>query len=62
MGGVYAYNDKVGFEWYAPAGLTRGGIPSAKRTEIKLTKSNRDDLYDGNINPLASFPGEGITT
>jgi len=24
--GAYAQNDKLGFEWYAPAGLNRGGL------------------------------------
>jgi len=26
----------------------------------KLTSSDRDDLYEANINPIASFPNEGI--
>ena len=28
MGGVLAFNDQVGAEWFAPAGLNRGGVPS----------------------------------
>jgi len=60
MGGVIAFNDKVAYEWYAPAGLNRGGVESAVRAERKLTHSNRDTLYDVSINPLASFPNEGI--
>lgn len=60
MGGVYAFNDQVGAEWFAPAGLNRGGIGSVLRAERRLSQSDRDDLYDTNINPLASFPGEGV--
>lgn len=60
MGGVYAFSDSVAAEWFAPAGLNRGGIPSVVKSERKLSQSNRDDLYLNNINPLASFPGEGV--
>jgi uncharacterized protein len=60
MGGVIAFNDKVSYEWYAPAGLNRGGIETAVRAERKLTHSNRDDLYEKSVNPLATFPGAGV--
>jgi phage tail sheath protein FI len=60
MGGVYAFNDQVGAEWFAPAGLNRGGIGSVLRAERRLSQDDRDTLYDTNINPLASFPGEGV--
>ena len=45
MSGVYAFNDSVAHEWFAPAGLNRGGIDSAIQAERKLTQSNRDTLY-----------------
>ena len=61
MGGVYAFNDKVAHPWYAPAGLNRGGIDMAIQAERKLTHSNRDTLYDSNVNPIATFPGQGVT-
>jgi len=60
LGGVYAFNDKVAAEWFAPAGLNRGGIDEAIQVERRLTKANRDDLYDGRVNPIALFPGQGI--
>ena len=60
MSGVYAFNDKVAHPWFAPAGLNRGGIDTAIQAERKLTHSNRDDLYESNINPIATFPGQGI--
>jgi hypothetical protein len=59
MGGVLAFNDQVGAEWFAPAGLNRGGV-SALRAERKLSQADRDALYDGNVNPLATFPGNGV--
>ena len=60
MGGVFAFNDQVGAEWFAPAGLNRGGVPSVLRAERKLTQNDRDVLYQANVNPLATFPGEGV--
>tara|TARA_R100000005_G_scaffold76410_1_gene43589 strand:+ start:3131 stop:4912 length:1782 start_codon:yes stop_codon:yes gene_type:complete len=60
MGGVYAFNDKVAAEWFAPAGLNRGGIDIAIQPERKLTHGNRDTLYDDNVNPLATFPNSGV--
>jgi hypothetical protein len=60
MGGVYAFNDQVGAEWFAPAGLNRGGIPSVVRAERRLQQTDRDTLYNGNVNPLATFPGNGV--
>jgi hypothetical protein len=60
VGGVLAFNDQVGAEWFAPAGLNRGGVPSVLRAERKLTQADRDQLYTVSINPLATFPGEGV--
>jgi len=60
MGGVYAFNDKVAHPWFAPAGLNRGGIDMAIQAERKLTHANRDTLYESNVNPIATFPGQGI--
>lgn len=58
--GVYAFTDAVAGEWFAPAGLIRGGIPGVLRAEKKLTQSDRDTLYQGKVNPVATFPGQGV--
>ena len=58
--GVYAFNDRVAAEWFAPAGLNRGGIDMAIQAERKLTHTNRDTLYESNVNPIATFPNTGI--
>jgi hypothetical protein len=60
IGGVLAFNDKVGAEWFAPAGLNRGGIPSVLLAEKRLSQTDRDTLYSANVNPLATFPGTGV--
>jgi hypothetical protein len=59
--GVYATNDRLGAEWFAPAGFNRGGVGGAVQAERKLTPANRDTLYAGKVNPIASFPGQGPT-
>jgi hypothetical protein len=58
--GLYAFTDSAAAPWFAPAGLTRGGIVGAIQAERKLTKGQRDDLYTANVNPIATFPGTGI--
>jgi hypothetical protein len=60
MPGIFAENDAVAAEWFAPAGLNRGGITGAVSVLNRLTHAERDTLYEGKINPIASFPGEGI--
>jgi len=60
MPGIYASNDAVAAEWFAPAGLNRGGIVGAISVLNRLTHAERDELYEGKINPIAQFPGEGI--
>ena len=61
IAGVYHFNDVIGQPWFAPAGLNRGGIDSAIQAYKKLSQSQRDTLYDSNVNPIATFPGQGVT-
>jgi len=60
MGGVFAFNDNAGEPWFAPAGINRGGMGTVVRAERKLSQANRDLLYEGNVNPIATFPGTGV--
>jgi hypothetical protein len=57
---VYASNDRVSAEWFAPAGLNRGGLVGAVQVLNRLTQAERDVLYEGKVNPIAVFPGQGI--
>ena len=59
IGGVYAFNDSVAEPWFAPAGINRGGLGQVVRPERKLAQSDRDTLYSGKVNPIATFPGQG---
>jgi hypothetical protein len=58
--GVIAFTDQVAHEWFAPAGLNRGGLTNVRMTKKKLTHTDRDTLYEGRVNPIASFPGQGV--
>jgi len=64
--GAIAYNDRIAEAWFAPAGLNRGGLSQDsigfQTTEAidRLTADERDDLYENRVNPIASFPGEGV--
>jgi phage tail sheath protein FI len=56
---VYEYNDKVSAEWFAPAGLNRGALSTVLQPERRLTVNDRNLLYQGKVNPIATFPGVG---
>lgn len=56
---VYEYSDRISAEWFAPAGLTRGGLTTVIQPERRLTVAQRDILYTSKINPIAIFPGQG---
>jgi len=58
--GVFAANDRVAAEWFAPAGLNRGGLLGAVSVQNRLTQSEKDSLYENKVNPIVQFPGQGI--
>ena len=60
MPAVFASHDRLAAEWFAPAGLNRGGITGAISVLNRLTHSERDTLYENKVNPIAAFPGQGI--
>ncbi len=58
--GIYAFTDASADPWFAPAGINRGGMGQVVRAERKLTSANRDSLYEANVNPIATFPNQGV--
>jgi hypothetical protein len=60
--GAISFSDRVGQPWFAPAGLNRGGLGQFDVFDVtdRLNFQDRNDLYDNRINPIASFPNEGI--
>ena len=59
--GIYAFTDNSTAPWFAPAGLVRGGVAGVIQAERRLTRTQRDTLYSNKVNPIASFPGQGIS-
>ena len=64
--GVMGYTEQRDEVWFAPAGFNRGGLnegnaglPVLQASE-QLLSSQRDALYEANINPIASFVSEGL--
>ena len=53
-----ALTDNISFPWFASAGYTRGLVNSIKARQ-KLTQEDRDTLYQGRINPIATFSDVG---
>jgi hypothetical protein len=60
MPGVIAFNDANAAPWYAPAGLNRGGLTTVQKTYKNLSPTQKGDLYEARINPIANFPNLGI--
>tara|TARA_Y100000310_G_scaffold319659_1_gene375194 strand:+ start:8620 stop:11664 length:3045 start_codon:yes stop_codon:yes gene_type:complete len=58
--GAFSFNDRVGQPWFAPAGFNRGGLPNVIDVDLRLNFDDRDRLYEAAVNPVASFPREGI--
>ena len=54
-----ALTDNIAFPWFAVAGIQRGDV-DAIQARKKLTLSERDDLYENRINPIATFTTDGI--
>ena len=58
--GALAKNDRLKSPWYAPAGLNRGGLSSAIQAYDNLSQADRDELYISRVNPIATFPNQGV--
>jgi hypothetical protein len=59
--GAYSLNDRIGHPWFAPAGFTRGTLAGVETPAVLLNRTNLDDLYDADINPIAQFPGKPLS-
>lgn len=58
--GALAFNDKVSYPWFAPAGFNRASLDFVKNVSTRLNTSDRDRLYSSRINPIATFPRLGF--
>ena len=60
MAGLSARTDLTNDAWFSPAGLNRGIIRGAVKLAYNPNKTQRDELYRARVNPVVSFPGQGI--
>lgn len=60
MAGVISFSDRYAAEWWAPAGLNRGGITDGVKAYRALTKGQLDQLYENRINPIITISGTGL--
>jgi hypothetical protein len=60
IAGLCARTDYTDDPWYSPAGLNRGGIKNVVRLAYSPRKADRDTLYKSGVNPVVSFPGQGV--
>jgi hypothetical protein len=54
-----AFNDRVAYPWFAPAGFNRAALDFVKRTTTRITQPERNRLFSAHINPIVKFPREG---
>jgi phage tail sheath protein FI len=60
IAGLCANTDRVADAWFSPAGVNRGQLLGVTKLAYNPKKADRDTLYKGRVNPLVSFPGEGM--
>ena len=60
MAGLAARTDLTNDAWFSPAGLNRGIIRGAVKLAYNPNQTQRDELYRARVNPVVSFPGQGI--
>jgi phage tail sheath protein FI len=60
VAGLCARTDYSNDPWWSPGGYNRGQIKNVVRLGHNPDQTNRDTLYKAGINPVVSFPGQGI--
>lgn len=60
MAGLCANTDTVADAWFSPAGYNRGNLKGVTKLAYMPDQTSRDGLYQASINPIVSFPGQGI--
>ena len=58
--GLCARTDNTNDPWWSPAGFNRGGIKNCVKLLFSPNQTDRDTLYKNGINPVVSFPGQGV--
>ena len=59
IAGLAARTDYIADPWFSPAGYSRGVLKNVVKLPYSPTKTDRDELYKKNINPVVTMPGQG---
>ena len=60
IAGLSARTDLIADPWFSPAGFNRGNIKGVIKLAFNPNQTSRDIIYQKSINPVVSFPGEGV--
>ena len=60
LAGLCAYTDEIADPWFSPAGFNRGQLRGITKLAYNPRTTDRDDLYNSNINPIINTPGQGV--
>jgi len=60
IAGLCLQTGELAEPWFSPAGFSRGILRNAVKLAYSPNKTQRDTLYANRINPVVSFPGQGI--
>lgn len=60
VAGLCLETSTVADPWYSPAGFARGVMRNAIKVAFSPNKTQRDKLYAARVNPIVSFPGQGV--
>jgi len=60
IAGLAAQTDTTNDPWYSPAGFTRGNVKNVVKLAWNPKQLQRDDLYKIGVNPVVSFPAQGV--
>ena len=60
IAGLVARTEQTRDAWWSPAGYERGALKNVVKLHYNPTQVNRDTLYKAAVNPVVSFPGQGI--
>ena len=60
VAGLTARTDLIAEPWFSPAGFNRGSIKNLTKLLFNPTRAQRDNMYRAGVNPVVSFPGQGV--
>jgi hypothetical protein len=61
IAGLVARTEFTNEAWFSPAGFNRGQLKNVVKLAYNPSaEAHRDELYSRQVNPVVSFPGEGV--